>query len=256
MTSLNSPTITRLIGLGVRRWAPSCAQALHRQKREPSLLVPPRQRLTPPWQYIRGKHLDNWTTCSTIIVDWTDRDRQIMTSHLARHELHKGDLKAAYIGKLMNRLGLSQYAKLDTSLMYQSTCINKLQSALECRLRALDKAGHVSATFVLPYLAKWKWYTRAWGSDDWNGDMTPPPRSNTTTSISTFCTAASPTPILDKPPPYFPILPLTTDVISHIPEEQNVVMKGVQDILQSGLTQQQRAEHEEALPQQLQREVQ
>lgn len=152
------------------------------------------------------------------------------------------------MGELMDRLGLSQYARLDSSLMYQSTCINKLQGALEYRLRALHKAGHVSATFVLPYRAKWKRYTRAWGSDNWNGDMTPP-GSYTATSISTISTAATPTPSL-SPPPDFPILPLTTVPVSHTPEEQDVVMEDVQDIPQSDLTQQQRAEHAQAFRQQ------
>ncbi|KAL2669862.1 hypothetical protein Neosp_015159 [[Neocosmospora] mangrovei] len=160
------------------------------------------------------------------------------------------------MGELMDRLGLSQYARLDTSLMYQSICVNKLQSALEYRLKLLHKAGHVSATFVLPYRAKWKRYTQAWGGDDWNGDMTPP-RSHTatSTSISTFSTVATPTPSLG-PPPDFPTLSLTTDAILHTPEDQDVVMEDVQDIPQPGLTQQQCAEHVQAFRQQLQREAQ
>ncbi|KAH7230830.1 hypothetical protein B0J15DRAFT_518062 [Fusarium solani] len=105
--------------------------------------------------------------------------------------LHKGNLKRIYTGELRDRLGLSY--------------------ALEYCLRALDKAGH-------------KRYTRAWGSDDWNGDMTPPPRSNTTTSILTFSIAASPTPALGRPLDFL-ILPLTIDVILYIPEEQDVVME-------------------------------
>ncbi|EEU34539.1 uncharacterized protein NECHADRAFT_88834 [Fusarium vanettenii 77-13-4] len=245
MTSLSTPTIT------------VSSDSESDSGRPPSfLLVPSTQRLTVSWKYIRGKHLDDLTTCSTIRIDWTDRDRQIMTSHLARHELHKGDLKSTYMGELMDRLGLSQYARLDTSLMYQSICVNKLQSALEYRLKLLHKAGHVSATFVLPYRAKWKRYTQAWGSDDWNGDMTPP-RSHTATptSISTFSTVATPTPSLG-PPPDFPTLSLTTDAILHTPEDQDVVMEDVQDIPQSGLTQQQCAEHAQAFRQQLQRETQ
>ncbi|KAF5549341.1 hypothetical protein FMEXI_4328 [Fusarium mexicanum] len=120
--------------------------------------------------YIRGKHIEDLIGDNAVRVNWSDRDRMIMSSHLAKYRLNKGNLKQVKIREILHRLGLLEYSLADTSMSYHSVCVAKITSALEYRLKRLHEDGHVMATFTKPYKAQWKPYTRAWGEDDWDGN--------------------------------------------------------------------------------------
>ncbi|KAF5612270.1 uncharacterized protein FSUBG_1589 [Fusarium subglutinans] len=120
--------------------------------------------------YIRGKHIEDLIGENAVRLNWSERDRIIMTFHLARNQLHKGDLKQVNIREILDRLGLLEYSLADTSMSYHSVCVAKITSALQYRLKRLHEDGHVMETFTKPYKTQWKPYTRAWREDNWDGN--------------------------------------------------------------------------------------
>ncbi|KAH7111250.1 hypothetical protein EDB81DRAFT_894522 [Dactylonectria macrodidyma] len=122
-------------------------------------------------QHIRGVSVIDLIDDNAPRIPWSHGDCIVMTSHAARHQLHKGNCGTLWIDQLIARLGMAPYARDQT---YRDILVRKLTAALIYLLHRLNLQEHIIMSPRKPHAAVWKPHTAAWGEEGWDGDESRP----------------------------------------------------------------------------------